>query len=505
MNDFNEWHLEGRKNQYEERWEQAEKAYKIALQINPLSVNTLNNLTVIRRRQGRREEASKVIEIAIRMLLTKEYQNGMAVNKQEMLKTWERVMTTQSQLLLDKSDLNSAKYLSKKAIMLNPNGAGYAALGNALIDEEKYMEAIKSYIKGLRRFRIETEEKPNLINEILDKTRSHTDCAKEVCNIAYTMLQIDPLLWRNWKLSLARIETIDNNLRYSFMSYDNLWDGTYTDNLLVWDEQGFGDALQCMRWIKETCRRANKVTLLLRSSLISLIKARLYLPGNCILKDIDNVRQLTEQGISQCPLMGLPVALYREKDYICINPEKGSGGENKPILKRFKQTHAKTPKERKLGFQWRAGDKQNIDLKKFADSRSIKPEIFMKKAGEWRDNWNLKLMLMQIDIDNAELEKLMKSQDIDHLAPGDWEQTAKTVEGMDLIVTVDTAMAHLAGSLGIPSIVLLNKRHDWRWGQAGHTIYWYPKQEIMRCDVQDDWLQLLEKVEDSIAKILSEK
>jgi hypothetical protein len=62
---------------------------------------------------------------------------------------------------------------------------------------------------------------------------------------------------------------------------------------------------------------------------------------------------------------------------------------------------------------------------------------------------------------------------------GDFMDTARITAGMDLVVTVDTSMAHLAGTLGVPTVVLLPQASDWRWG-LGETMPWYPAVRLLR-------------------------
>ena len=57
----------------------------------------------------------------------------------------------------------------------------------------------------------------------------------------------------------------------------------------------------------------------------------------------------------------------------------------------------------------------------------------------------------------------------------DWLKTAEALETLDLLVSVDTSVAHLAGALGVPTVLLLNFPADWRWGQFGETTFLYEK------------------------------
>ena len=116
--------------------------------------------------------------------------------------------------------------------------------------------------------------------------------------------------------------------------------------------------------------------------------------------------------------------------------------------------------------------------------------------------------LLQVDTVNwfsltvgARQADIAGRSDIVDLAPalGDFADTARAVEGLDLVITVDTAVAHLAGAMGRPVWLLLPKVGDWRWGRSGNTTPWYPATRIFRQSRLGDWSDVLEQV----AQVLS--
>ena len=74
----------------------------------------------------------------------------------------------------------------------------------------------------------------------------------------------------------------------------------------------------------------------------------------------------------------------------------------------------------------------------------------------------------------------------------DWLQTAEVLESIDLLVSVDTSVAHLAGALGIPTVLMLNAPADWRAG-----AFLYDAMRLVRCD----WSQALRHQSDEIAAV----
>ena len=86
---------------------------------------------------------------------------------------------------------------------------------------------------------------------------------------------------------------------------------------------------------------------------------------------------------------------------------------------------------------------------------------------------------------------------------GDWLDTLQLVETMDLVLTVDTAMAHLCGALGVPCVVLLNAPCDWRWGQLGERTFLYDSIRLARCPAPHAWDEAMVTADRWIAEWMS--
>ena len=84
-----------------------------------------------------------------------------------------------------------------------------------------------------------------------------------------------------------------------------------------------------------------------------------------------------------------------------------------------------------------------------------------------------------------------------------WQETAEVLESLDLLVSVDTSVAHLAGALGIPTVLLLSAPADWRWGQADCQTFLYDSMRLVRCAAPGDWTQALLQADLQVSDLLS--
>jgi ADP-heptose:LPS heptosyltransferase len=93
---------------------------------------------------------------------------------------------------------------------------------------------------------------------------------------------------------------------------------------------------------------------------------------------------------------------------------------------------------------------------------------------------------------------------IDHTARlHDFADTAALIAQLDLVVTVDTAVAHLAGALARPTWVLLPKVADWRWMLERPDSPWYPTMRLFRQAVAGEWASVVQQIKDELSTNLT--
>jgi hypothetical protein len=86
----------------------------------------------------------------------------------------------------------------------------------------------------------------------------------------------------------------------------------------------------------------------------------------------------------------------------------------------------------------------------------------------------------------------------------DFADTAAVIAQLDLVITVDTAVAHLTGALGKPLWIMLSHLKDWRWTQQGPTTPWYPTAKLFRQPRPNDWIGVLDAVKAELLRWLAD-
>lgn len=232
--------------------------------------------------------------------------------------------------------------------------------------------------------------------------------------------------------------------------------------LLRW-EQGLGDTIQFCRYAAILDRMGAEVILVVQPELLGLMKLAkgrgTLLAQGMPLPEFD----------CYCPLLSLPLALGTTLETIPADIPYIQADQAKVQHWRKKLGEAGGPL---IGLAW-SGRKEHKNDK----NRSIPlAELirYLPKGPRW--------MVLQKDLRDGDKEALLQRQDIVFLGDElhDFSDTAALCECMDLVVSVDTSVAHLAGAMGKPLYLLLPHVPDWRWLMDGVRTKWYPTAETIR-------------------------
>jgi hypothetical protein len=228
------------------------------------------------------------------------------------------------------------------------------------------------------------------------------------------------------------------------------WRGEPVSNLLVWPEQGLGDMVQFARYLAPLHARGIKVTMVCPPELARLFAA---LPAAIVPKSSSMVLPAQDRWI-----MAGSLALASGPPY------------EPPPPARF---IARPSRHGGIGVMSAGAAHHDNDA-----NRSLPPDVA------------------------AELLALPNAVSLrpEDTGASDFQDTADLIAGLDLVITVDTAVAHLAGSLGKPTWVLLPAvRTDWRWQKVRTDSPLYPSVRLFRQTTPGDWAGVLAELRQALA------
>lgn len=251
-----------------------------------------------------------------------------------------------------------------------------------------------------------------------------------------------------------------------------LWDGSPLAGrrLLVHPEQGLGDTLQFARFLPGLAGEG-RILLVCPPALRRLLD---QLPGVELLSPD---APLPEHEL-QVPLMGLPGRLGIHEPG-ALNGEAYLAPPVPPAPRRRDR--------RRVGLVWAGNPLHSRDRFRSVALARLAP--LLERSGV--DFVSLQKGPAQAQLREADLAG--RVEDVG-AALEDFADTAVALAGLDLLISVDTSVAHLAGALGVPLWLLLPTLPDWRWGLAGEATPWYASARLFRQRREGDWDELLERL-----------
>ncbi len=269
---------------------------------------------------------------------------------------------------------------------------------------------------------------------------------------------------------------------------ENPWQGDSLagKHIYVEAEQGFGDTLHFARYIPLLAARAGPITLRVHQQLVTLLRESL--PGITVLGDRGDPAPYQCDAV----LLSLPRLFRTRLETIPANvPYLRAPAD---AARRWKKRLDKM-KGFKVGVIW-AGNPEHVnDTRRSIDLTLLAPIFAVSDAS---------FATLQFGERAADLTKLnLRIGAIDNLAPefGDFSETAGAVEALDLVITVDTSVAHLAGALGKPVWVLLPWVSDWRWMLGREDCPWYPTMRLFRQRRSEEWADVIARVAEQLKAV----
>ena len=253
--------------------------------------------------------------------------------------------------------------------------------------------------------------------------------------------------------------------------------------LLHW-EQGFGDTIQFIRYVPLVQAKGAHVALMVQPELAPLIRR--------VMPDMALVSELPSDATLQCPLMSLPRAFGTVLQNIPPSPLWQADAARRDVW----SARIGIADRPRIGFAWRGNARHGNDRNRSMAVPDFLPLI--RGPAAWFG--------IQKGLPETDRQALSQApalcvfdEEIE-----DFEDTAALVAEMDLIITVDTSLAHLAGSMGRACWVLLPFNPDWRWLLNQQGSPWYASLRLFRQKHVGDWAAVVAEVQAALQSRLAE-
>lgn len=351
-------------------------------------------------------------------------------------------------------------YLKQAIQIKNDNPISYHTIGTVYESESEFEKALDNFKKAL------------LLNP---------NDFESIHGISLIQLSIQDYIngFKNFEHRWKR-----SNIIYK---YENIKKLVSIENLknkkiLVWHEQGMGDTIQFSRYLRFLKNLGAEITFEVQGPLRSFLQMQF---------DFKIVEKVSNFDFDyQIPLLSLPYIFKTDKNSI------------PPVKPYFKFDQSKKEKWKKILNL--SKEKINLGIAisgnhnyRREQIRKINLEYFLKLKQF------CKIFIIQKEL--YEDDKILVDSDKEILFLGtnhewvDFLDTSAIVENMDLIVTIDTSLPHLASSLNKETVLLLSKPADWRWTENNETTpHWYDSLKIIRQEQKGSWKEPMEELEQLI-------
>ncbi len=372
----------------------------------------------------------------------------------------------------------SARLIYRRAILLKPDcHILYRGLGNTLVDLGDFEAGERAYRHSLDLY-IEEETRWNLSQLLIGMGRLEE--GYQLAESRWGMKRVKA--WRQQPITTRR-EALDSK-----------------QQLLIWSEQGFGDIFQHLPWIFLLQQRrgnaAQPLLLEVESCLAGLMRRLVFHQHPLPQVHVKHPNQASPWDGQHVSLLSLPRLLGFS--------ELGTMQQHPSVSRAFAPV-TKSASCPRVGLVWAAGRK--------LDDPVAAREYWLRSL----DQQTLGRLIQGVTENGCQCVFMQFGPDRDLAAPwsslaahqlsedADFEVTAELLMQLDLVITVDTAMAHLAGLLGKPVWVLLPYSAAPRWGRRSSTTPWYPTMQLFRQRKPRDWTSPIDQLLKAMSRQLEQE
>lgn len=411
-----------------------------------------------------------------------------------------------ARVYLDRGNYDTAVALYEDLVKQAPTYENYFNLAMAYKQSKNWANAKKTYHKALEINPKGYESYFNLAYLALNDNDPHQaiSCYKKALEIkpddweSMYFLSLAYMQTKNYELGLKAFEArlcrqsaivSQEKIYPNLMKQRPLWKGESLKDkvLFTYYEAGFGDVLMFYRYMPILTKMAKKVIIKPQKELAALFRENSY--GAEVLEIFDFEKEINFD--YHIPFLSVPLTLglkgneifTRSDGYLKANPAK---------INYYNERFCNN-KNFKIGIKWQGNtfyDKERvISAKSFLKLMKLPDTQFYS---------------FQTDSTKEELDKIFDKYKITDLGStfSNFSDTAGAVANMDLIISNDTSLVHLAGAMAKPCWVLLPYLYNWRWHTDLSKCDWYESVKVFRQDYAGNWDGVFAEVEDELHKIL---
>jgi tetratricopeptide (TPR) repeat protein len=501
------------------RFKDAAAAFQRAIEANPKTPAAHNNLGISLQELGRSAEALTCFQLAGRMDPGYAQAHGNAGRVLFRQERWDEAIFFFRRAVAARPDhaaawhnlglcfhkkqnLTQARCCYEKALSLDPAFPSvYLDTGNICLDLGDLEGMADWYRKALdlassdaaactnvgRMFQDQgrLEAAMECFDAALARDPSHADAHFQRATILLARGR-----WQEgWKEYEWRFKRADWRNAYPHRLPAPRWEGGRFagKTLLVHCEQGFGDAIQFVRYLPLVKARGGTVLLEAPAPLLPLFRG---LDGIDELLELSDVSMTTRGFDLQAPLLSLPgifkttpETIPAQIPYLSADPLKAAHWNLRLAAGQIR-----------VGIVWSASGWTQALAGKSCRLSDLIPLVALS---------GIRLYGLQKGAASKESAQVPSHAAFENLGEEfeDFSDTAAVLANLDLILSVDTAVAHLAGAMGKPVWVLLQSRADWRWMAQREYSPWYPTMRLFRQQVQGDWAGVFGRVQHELALV----
>lgn len=465
--------------------DKAETVYNEILEENPNNAEVLNLLGVLKLSQNKLEEAETFITKALSIKKDTYFYENLA-------KVYET-----------KKDFTKEIEILEEAINTLTCGFEiYFLLGLAYKNNIEYEKAEKAYLKAIEINPKSEKACYNLASLYL--FLNNPQKAIEYFQKCHEINPEDKEVLYFLSLGYLRIKDYQTGLKYfenrlcrntaiisQQVTYPNIlkkapiWQGEDISDktLYTYYEAGFGDMIMFARYLPELQKRCKKIILKPQKALVQLFKDN--------FPDVEIMNLFYEEDKINfdvhLPFLSLPYVLGLNNEEVFMHHDKYLKAVPEKV-QYYKENFFNNDKF-KIAIKWQGNTYYETD-------RVINVEAFAPLF----DIPNVKVYSAQTFEGSEEFEKLSSKYDITDLASSfkNFSDTAGALKNVDLVICSDTSLAHLAGAMGKPCIVLLPYNYNWRWHMDLTHCDWYDSVKLFRLGKKETWNELMLRVVNSL-------